>query len=50
MEKSEDGLGSNASHSRDGSMRENANYDGNDLHSPKSVGRAHQRSSITHKF
>ncbi|XP_050881942.1 uncharacterized protein LOC127085476 [Lathyrus oleraceus] len=50
MEKSEDGLGSNASHPRDGSMRENANCDGNDLHSPKSAGQAHQRSSITRKF
>ncbi|KAI5387232.1 ATP-binding cassette sub- D member 1 [Lathyrus oleraceus] len=37
MEKSEDGVGSNASHPRDGSMRENANCDGNDLHSPKSA-------------
>lgn len=48
-EKSADGLGSNPSHSRDGSTRENANFDGNDLHSPKSSGQVHQRSSLTRK-
>ncbi|KEH33142.1 hypothetical protein MtrunA17_Chr3g0086561 [Medicago truncatula] len=48
-EKSADGLGSNPSHSRDGCTRENANFDGNDLHSPKSSGQVHQRSSITRK-
>ncbi|XP_045825181.1 uncharacterized protein LOC123917486 [Trifolium pratense] len=49
-EKSADGFGSNPSHSRDGSMRENANLDGNDLHSPKSSGQVHQRSSTSRKF
>jgi hypothetical protein len=49
-EKSADGFGSNPSHPRDGSMRENVNFDGNDLPSPKSSGQVHQRSSISRKF
>ncbi|CAI8596249.1 unnamed protein product [Vicia faba] len=50
IEKSEDGLGSNLLIQEMVVTRENADFDGNDLHSPKSAGQAHQGSSITRKF
>ncbi|ESW10249.1 hypothetical protein PHAVU_009G193100 [Phaseolus vulgaris] len=49
-EKSADSLGSNPSHPRAGSMRENSNFDGNDLHSPKLSGQGNRRPIVTRKF
>jgi len=49
-EKSADSLGSNPSHPRAGSMRENSSFDGNDLHSPKLSGQGNRRPIVTRKF
>lgn len=48
-EKSADGLASNSSHHRTGSLRENPSFDG-DLHSPKLSVQGNQRPPVTRKF
>ncbi|KAK7388882.1 hypothetical protein VNO78_23709 [Psophocarpus tetragonolobus] len=49
QDKSADGLASNASHHRTGSLRENLSFDG-DLHSPKLSGQGNRRPPVTRKF